>query len=70
MFFILSSFILRALLDTKSLHGGIEKLGETFGVEAVAADTNSFCYLWAWEESTMVVCGWKAEGVAACFCSW
>jgi hypothetical protein len=28
MFFILSSFILRAFLDTKSLHGGIEKLGD------------------------------------------
>jgi hypothetical protein len=28
MFFILSSFILRAFLDTKSLHGGVEKLGD------------------------------------------
>ena len=30
MFFIHSAFILRALLDSKSLHGGVEKLGETF----------------------------------------
>jgi hypothetical protein len=27
------------------LHGGVEKLGETFGVEAVAADPNSFYHL-------------------------
>jgi len=53
--FILSAFILRVLLDSKSLHGGVEKLGETFGVEAVVADQNSFCHLWVWEESAMVV---------------
>jgi hypothetical protein len=69
MFFILSAFILRAFLDSKSLLGGIEKLGETFDVEAAAADPNSFCHLWAWEESAMVVYGWEAEGAAACFCS-
>ena len=69
MFFILAAFILGALLDTKSLQGGVLKLGKTFGVEAVAADPNSFCHLWAWEESTMVVYGWEAEGTAACFCS-
>jgi hypothetical protein len=28
MFFILTAFILRALLDTKSLHGGVQKLGK------------------------------------------
>jgi hypothetical protein len=42
VFFILSAFILGALSDTKSLHGGVEKLGETFGVEAVAAGPNTF----------------------------
>jgi hypothetical protein len=42
MFFILLAFILEALLDTKSLHGGVEKLGTTFGVEAVATNPNSF----------------------------
>ena len=52
-------------MDTKSLHGGIEKLGETFGVEVVAVDPNSFCHLWAWEEPAMVVCEWTAEGEAA-----
>jgi hypothetical protein len=65
VFFILSAFVLGALLDTKSLHGGIEKLGETFGVEALVADPNSLCNLWVWEESAMVVCGWTAEGAAA-----
>jgi hypothetical protein len=65
MFFILSAFVLGALLDTKFLHGGVEKLGETFGVEAVVADPNSFCHLWVLEESVMVVCGWMAEGAAA-----
>ena len=55
VFFILSAFILGVLLDSKSLHGGVEKLGETFGVEAVVADQNSFCHLWVWEESAMVV---------------
>jgi hypothetical protein len=53
MFFILLAFILGMLLDSKSLYGGIEKLGETFSVEAVAADPNSFSHLW--EESAMVV---------------
>ena len=62
MFFILLAFILGVLLDSKSLHGGIEKLGETFGVEAVVADPNSFCHLWAWEELAMVVYGWEAKG--------
>jgi hypothetical protein len=42
VFFILSAFILRALLDSKFLHGGVEKLGKTFGVEAVAINPNSF----------------------------
>ena len=55
MFFILSAFVLEALLDSKSLYGGVEKLGETFGVEVVAAYPNSFCHLWVWEESAMVV---------------
>jgi hypothetical protein len=44
MFFILTTFILWALLDTESLHGGIQKLGKSFGVAAVAADPNSFCH--------------------------
>jgi hypothetical protein len=55
MFFILSAFVLRALLDTKFLHGGVEKLRKTFGVEAVATDPNSFCHFhgcgrdwWQW----------------------
>jgi hypothetical protein len=68
VFFILLAFILRAFLASKSLLGGVEKLGETFDVEATAADPNSY-HLWAWEESTMVVYGWEAEGAAACFCS-
>jgi hypothetical protein len=34
-------------------------------VEAVAADPNTFGHLWVWEESTVVVCEWKAEGVVA-----
>ena len=42
MFFILMAFILRVLLDSKCLHGVVQKLGKTFGVEAVAADPNSF----------------------------
>jgi hypothetical protein len=42
MFFILMAFILGALLDTKSLHGGVQKLGKTFGVEVVATNPNSF----------------------------
>jgi hypothetical protein len=44
MFFILTAFILRALLDTKSLHGGVQKLRKTFSVEVVATDPNSFCH--------------------------
>jgi hypothetical protein len=40
MFFILTAFILGTLLYSKSLHGGIQELGESFGVEAVAADPN------------------------------
>ena len=42
MFFILTALILGALLDSKSLHGGVEKLEETFGVEVVAADLTPF----------------------------
>ena len=38
MFFIPMAFILWVLLDTKSLDGGVQKVGKTFGVEAVAAD--------------------------------
>ena len=42
MFFIFTAFLLGALLDSKFLHGGLEKLGKTFGVEAVATNPNSF----------------------------
>ena len=42
MFFILMAFILEVHLDSKFLHGGVEKLGKTFDVEAVAANPNSF----------------------------
>ena len=66
MFFILSAFILWALLDTKSLHGGIQKLRKTFGVEVVATYPNSFCHLWVWEESTMVVLQVVSSG-CSCF---
>jgi hypothetical protein len=65
MFYILTAFILGMPLYSKSLHGGIQELGESFGVETVATDPNTFGHLWVWEESTVVVCEWKAEGVVA-----
>jgi hypothetical protein len=42
---VLSAFILGALFDSKSLHGGVEELGETVGVEAVAASLDTFGHL-------------------------
>jgi hypothetical protein len=53
VFFILSAFILGELLDSKFLHGGVEKLGKTFGVEAVAINPNSFGHFCGRER-----CGW------------
>ena len=44
VFFILLAFVLGVLLDSKSLHGGVEKLGKTFGVEVVAINPNSFSH--------------------------
>jgi hypothetical protein len=42
---VLSAFILGALFDSESLHGGVEELGETVGVEAVAASPDTFGHL-------------------------
>jgi hypothetical protein len=43
---VLSAFILGALFDSESLHGGVEEeLGETVGVEAVAASLDTFGHL-------------------------
>jgi hypothetical protein len=42
---VLSAFILRVLFDSESLHGGIKELGETLGVEAVAASSGTFDHL-------------------------
>ena len=57
VFFILSAFILGVLLDSKFLHGGIEKLGETFGVEAVAVDLNSLCHSYGHGRNRRWWCG-------------
>jgi hypothetical protein len=69
MFFILSAFVLGVLLDTKSLHGGIEKLGETFGVEAVVVDPNSFCHCGCGRNQQWWFVGGRLRVLLLCFCS-
>ena len=45
MFLILTTLILRAILDSKFLQGGIQDFGKTLNVQAIAANPGS-CHPW------------------------
>jgi len=45
MFLILTTLILRAILDSEFLQGGTQDFGETLSVQAIAANPGS-CHLW------------------------
>jgi len=45
MFLILTTLILRAILDSEFLQGGTQDFGKTLSVRAIAANPGS-CHLW------------------------
>lgn len=63
--FILTAFILGAVLDSKSLHGGMQKLREAFSVQAIAAGPDSFHFCGHGRNRLWWFAGGKLMGVAA-----